>query len=393
MPINLFVIVFFVGGWIVNKIFMRAHLPGILGMVFFGICLKLVFPSAIPAGIWDIEPFLKSLALVVILLRAGLGIRRKTLQKVGKTAVLMSFIPCLVEAAGLTVAFRFLFGFQWMISALFAFVLSAVSPAVVVPSMLDLKNKGWGSKNDVPTMILASASADDVIAITFFSLFLGIVTGSGEGLGKAIIAIPFSILSGVAAGVLIGFFLSGYFRRKYHKIRATEKTLLLLMVGLFVVEIGNAFHIAAFLGVMTIGLILLERAEHIAHEIAQKLSKIWVVAEIVLFVLIGMAVDPKLALETGVKGVFVIMIGLVFRSLGVFFATAFDPGLSAKERVFCVLAFLPKATVQAALGSIPLAAGIKGGGVILSMAVLGILLTAPLGVFLINRYGPVLLDN
>ncbi len=393
MAVNLFVFIFFVGGWIFNRIFVRLHLPGILGMVVFGAVLKIVFPAVIPDGIGQIEPFLKSFAIVVILLRAGLGIRRKTLQKVGRTTLLMSWIPCALEASSLTIVFRMIFGFDWAVAALFACILSAVSLAVVVPAMLEWKKRGNEKQRDISTIILASTSLDNVIAITFFSLFLAMVTGSGGNFGQTMMAIPFSILAGIMAGVVVGFFLSGYFRRKYHKIRATEKTLLLLMVGLFVVEIGNALHIAAFLGVMTVGFILLERAEHVAHEIAQKLSKIWVVAEIVLFVLIGMALDPKLAIETGWKGMVVILIGLFFRSLGVFIATAFDRTLSINERVFCILAFIPKATVQAALGSIPLAAGVAGGGIILSIAILSIFLTAPLGVFLIHRYGPVLLDQ
>jgi len=391
MPINLFVILFFIGGWLFSKVFTRLRLPGIMGMVVFGILLKIILGDQIPGSARDIGPFLKSFALIVILLRAGLGIHRKTLQKVGRTALLMSFIPCLIEAAGLTVAFHLFFGFDWMVSALFAFVLSAVSPAVVVPSMLDLKERGHGEKNDVPTMILASASADDVIAITCFSLFLAMATGKGSNAAVSMAAIPFSIIAGVAVGVVVGIFLSGYFKRKYHKIRATEKTMLLLMAGLLVVEVGHFLHVAAFLAVMTVGFILLERAEHAAHEVALKLSKIWVAAEIVLFVMIGMAVDPVVAFQTGLKGILIIIFGLAFRSLGVMIAAAFDRSLSVRERLFCVIAFLPKATVQAALGSIPLAAGVEGGEVILSIAVLAILVTAPLGVFLIYRYGPILL--
>lgn len=391
MALNFFVILFFTGGWIFNKLFIRWHLPGILGMVIFGILLKIFLPNAIPNVIWDVEPFLKSLALIVILLRAGLGINRKALQKVGMTALLMSFIPCLIEAAGLIILLRLMFGFSWMICFVAAFIISAVSLAVVVPSMLDFKTRSRFKTNNVPTLILASSSVDNVVAITFFSVFLSFATGHGGMIAVAALKIPFSIMAGIAAGAAVGFLLSGYFIRKHHKIRATEKTLLLMMAGLFVVEAGHIFHIAAFLGVMTVGFILLERAEHAAHEIAQKLSKVWVVAEIVLFVLIGMAVDPVTALETGWRGLLVILGGLLFRSLGVILATAFDRKLSFQERVFCMIAFLPKATVQAALGSIPLAAGVEGGEVILSIAVLAILVTAPLGVFLIYRYGPILL--
>jgi solute carrier family 9B (sodium/hydrogen exchanger), member 1/2 len=393
MGINLFIVIFFIGGWAFNRIFTRCRLPGILGMVIFGIMLKFFMADLIPHAIWEMEPFLKSIALIVILLRAGLGISRRTLQKVGKTALLMSFVPCFVEAAGLTVAFHFFFDLGWAVSALFSFVLSAVSPAVVVPSMLEMKKRGHGAKNDVPTMILASTSADDVVAITCFSLFLAVTTGNGGNIAGTMLAMPLSIIVGIVAGLAVGSVLSRYFVKKHKKIRATEKTLLLLMIGLLVVEIGNALHIAAFLAVMTIGFVVLEKAEHVAHELAQKLSKVWIIAEIVLFVLIGMAVDPFLAVEHGAKGIAVIVIGLAFRSVGVLMATAFDRALRFKERVFCVIAFVPKATVQAALGSIPLAAGVAGGGIILSIAVLAILFTAPLGLLLIHKYGPGLLDG
>lgn len=392
MPLNVFIIVFFVGGWLCNRLFARIGLPGILGMVLFGIVLGTVASDSIPNLIISLDPFLKSLALIIILLRAGLGIHKQTLARIGRSASLMAVIPCLFEAGALTLAFHYLFGFAWPVAALSAFLLSAVSPAVVIPSMLDLRDKGHGKRNEVPTLVLAGASVDDVIAITFFSAFLAMAAEQSSNLSLSILSIPLSIAGGIVAGIVIGIPLAIFFRSRYRQIRATEKTLLLLMAALFVVEIGDLAHLAALLAVMVIGFIILEKAEHVAHELALKLAKVWVIAEIVLFVLIGMAVDLEVALDAGLKGLLIINIGLLFRSLGVLTALA-GSKLTLREKLFCVIAYLPKATVQAALGAVPLAAGIEAGPIILSIAVLSIVYTAPLGLLLIRGLGPKLLDT
>ncbi len=396
MPFNLFVVLFFVGGWTAGRIAARTGLPSILGMVVYGLGLRFFAYDAIPDLLHDLDPFLKSLALIVILLRAGLGIRKETLMKVGRAALPMAVIPCLAEALVLTFGYHHLFGFPMQVSALGAFMLSAVSPAVVVPSMLDLRERGLGKRNEVPTIVLAGASVDDVVAITFFSLFLMLATGEGassaaDTLGL-VLEIPLSIIGGIAGGIILGFALAAWFKRHHERIRATEKTLLLLMVAIVLVEIGHVLHLAALLGVMTVGFILLERAEPVAHELAEKLGKVWVIAEIVLFVLIGLAADMSTAIEAGAKGLFLIFLGLFARSIGVMLATAFDRRLRLKERIFCLLAYLPKATVQAALGAVPLAAGVSGGEVLLSVAVLSIVVTAPLGLILVRIFGPKLLS-
>ncbi|MFO7730115.1 MAG: cation:proton antiporter [Spirochaetia bacterium] len=393
MPFNLFIVLFFVGGWAAGRLFSKLGLPSILGMVLFGLTLRFFIPGFIPELIFELDPFLKSLALVVILLRAGLGIYKSTLIKVGRAAIPMAFLPCLLEAGVLTVVYHALFSLPWITSALGAFMLAAVSPAVVVPSMLDFKEQGLGRRNEVPTIILAGASVDDVTAITFFSFFLMLSTGDIglAGAGTTFLFIPLSVAGGVAGGLVAGLILAGWFRRHHERIRATEKTLLLLMIAVVLVEIGNALHLAALLTVMTLGFVLLERAENVAHELAAKLSKVWVIAEIVLFVLIGMAVDIPVALEAGPRGIVLILIGLSARSIGVWISTSFEKKLTWRERVFCMCAYLPKATVQAALGTVPLAAGVAGGEVLLSIAVLSILLTAPLGLILIRTLGPRLL--
>ncbi len=344
-----------------------------------------------PVSMRELEPFLKTFALVVILLRAGLGLRRKVLNQIGRTALALSIIPCLLEGSLLTILLHFCFHFTWPIAGLTAFMLSAVSPAVVVPAMLNLSEKGYGKKNEVPTLVLAGASADDVLAITLFSVFVGIATKPEFHWLTSLWQLPRSLILGILPGIAVGLLLAALFHKNHQRVRATEKTLILLMVALMLVQAGEMMHSAALLGIMTVGFILLEKAEPVAHELSAKLSKIWIFAEIMLFVLIGMKVDPKVALQAGPAAIALISAGLLARSLGVWISTFGSP-LTQKERIFCICAYLPKATVQAALGSVPLALGIPGGETILALAVLAVLFTAPLGLFAIRIGGPKLLD-
>ncbi len=414
MDFTLFIILFFLGGWLGSRLIAWVRLPGILGMVVFGIVLGTFARPAIPDTIWELAPFLTSVALIVILLRAGLGIHRQTLNRVGAPAILMGFVPALLEAAALTPMFMWLFAFPLTIALLAAFVLAAVSPAVVIPSMIALKERGFGRRADVPTLILAGASLDDVVAITLFTvllqrasrLFVGDaatdtqVQGLFDGLTAffhtdvgALVAIPVAIVGGLLVGALLGWVLSWWFGRPRSSLRPTDKTLVLLMLSLLVVEVAEWLPFAALLSVMTIGFILLERSEAVAHELANQLAKVWIGAEIILFVLIGMALEVEVAIAAGWNGLAVIGVGLIARSLGVLFALLLGRAqLTAGERLFCVLAYLPKATVQAALGSVPLAAGIPGGEIILAVAVLSILVTAPIGLVAIQTLGPRLLD-
>ncbi|MFO7735083.1 MAG: cation:proton antiporter [bacterium] len=390
MPIqlNMLFVIILGGGWLFSRFFSMIKLPAVLGMVVFGIiCSVTIKPYAHPA-IWEISPFLKSFALIVILLRAGLGIKKKTLAKVGKPALMMSFIPCIIEGAALTVIIRYIAGFDWYVAGTAGFMLSAVSPAVIVPSMLDLKNKGHSK---VPTIIIAGASVDDVLAITMFSVFLGLAGQNDINIFNAVLSVPLSIIGGIVSGVIVGGALSSFFRKKHQNIRATEKVMILLLAGSVLVQVGDTLHFAALLGIMTAGFILLEKNEPAAEELSLKLSKIWVVAEIILFVLIGFSLDINVAFEAGLIGVVIIFSGLLFRSAGVWLAT-FSSGLNYKERFFCIIAYLPKATVQAAIGSVPLSMGLAEGHTILAFAVIAIIITAPIGLFGIKYFSPKLLN-
>lgn len=378
MSLNGVILLILVGGYAAGKLFSALRLPSVLGMTLWGIGISLFFRDAYPPVLDELSSFLRSTALIIILLRAGLGIHKKTLQKVGKTALLMAFVPCLFEGLALTGLFYWLTPFDLLTSGLTGFLLAAVSPAVVVPSMLELKENGLGRQNDVPTIILAGASLDDIFSITIFLVFLNLLRGESVSAAHAVLSIPISAILGIIPGIVLGLVLARYFNAHYEKVRATEKTLLLLASSIFLLQVGDWLHTAALLGVMTVGFILLEKAERAAHELAYNLNKMWVFAEIILFVLVGMAVDVRVAMEAGPKGAALILLGLLARSTGVYLATAFST-LTYKERLFCMIAYTPKATVQAAMGAVALSFGLPYGKEVLAYAVLAILITAPLG--------------
>ncbi len=376
-------------GWLGGRLAKRAGLPSVLGMLLAGILLGSFLNRNLPSSLVAVEPFLKNFALLVILLRAGLGINRKILKQTGVTAILMAGVPCLIEGTALYFSFRYLFSFPVPIAGMTAFMLAAVSPAVIVPSMLNLKELGYGANKQVPTVILAGASLDDVFAITLFSIFSRMYTEGSGFAYRELIHIPWSIIAGIGIGLALGFLLLMLFRQ-IKQIRATEKVIVLLALSLVMVEMGDHIQIASLLGAMTVGYVLFERENAIAKEVASKLSKIWVFAEILLFVLIGLSLNPAFILKAGWKGLLVIIMGLGARSIGVVIATAFSK-LNRREKLFCVFAYLPKATVQAALGTIPLALGVPDGELILAIAVMAICVSAPLGLILINRCGTRLL--
>jgi solute carrier family 9B (sodium/hydrogen exchanger), member 1/2 len=396
VQLNIILVGVLVGGWAGARIMKVLRLPGVLGMLLFGVAAGPLLRGRAPEVFWEIAPLLRSTALIIILLRAGLGLRREALKKSGLTALLLSVLPCLFEGTVLTLLFSRFWGFDLYTAGAAGFLLSAVSPAVVVPSMLTLMESGYGREREVPTTILAAASADDVIAVSVFTIFLNLALeqqhpGTASSTAAAgLWSIPAALIGAIALGAAAGFILAASFRRHHTRIRATEKFMLILAAAVMFVEIGNYLHLAALLGIMTIGFVLVERAETVAHELAGKLDKAWVIAEILLFVLIGAAVDPTHTLSVGLKGAAAVAVGLAARALGVM-AALVPSKFSRKERLFCLIAYIPKATVQAALGSAALSAGLPGGEEILSLAVIAILLTAPLGLLGIRIFGPRLL--
>jgi len=372
-------------GLLANAIFTKMRLPGLLGMLILGVLIGPYVFNWLDPNILLISADSRKIALIIILLRAGLGISRDDLKKVGSTAIKLSCIPGIIE--GFTIALvsvKFL-NFSFIEGGMLGFIIAAVSPAVVVPQMLEYLENGVGINKGIPTLILAGSSIDDVFAITIFTTFLGLYSGSHVNIGIQLLNIPISIIIGIVLGFIIGIAMIRIFR-KYH-IRDTKKVLLILGSAIFLTVIEDALkskiEIASLLGVMTIGFIILERKPEIAKRLSQKFNKLWIFAEILLFILVGAQVNIQVALNAGLKGLIIIFVGLIGRSIGVIISTL-GTNLNLKEKIFCVIAYIPKATVQAAIGAIPLGLGVPSGDVILAVAVLSILVTAPLGAIGIN---------
>lgn len=367
-------------GLLANKIFTKLKLPGLLGMLIVGILLGPYAFDILHKEILIISGDLRKIALIVILLRAGLGVKKETLKKIGIPAIKLSFIPGIFEGFTLIFITMKIFNFSFEQAGILAFIISAVSPAVVVPSMLSLIDKGKGEKKAIPTLILAGASIDDVFAITIYSTFLGMYNAKNANILKQLLNIPISIALGISIGIIIGFIMTYIF--KHYHIRDTKKTLILLSTAIIFNSLEEPLEkivpIATLLGVMTIGFILLEKYPNVANRLSSKLNKVWVLAEIILFVLVGAEVNIFVAMDSGLIGILVITIGLIGRSIGVIISLI-GTNLNFKERLFCIISYTPKATVQAAIGAVPLTMGVKGGELILAIAVLSIIITAPLG--------------
>lgn len=391
MATGLAIIILF--GLLSNKLFSKFKVPGLLGMILVGVLIGPYGFDLLSEEILIASADFRKIALIVILLLAGLGIDKEDLKKVGRPAINLSFIPGLFEGFTiLYISIKF-FDFTWIQGGILGFILAAVSPAVIVPSMLRLMEKGIGKEKNVPTMILAGASIDDVFAITIFSVFLGLYSGGSVNIAAKIFSIPISIILGIMAGAIIGIVLIKVFKR-YH-IRDTNKMLYILgsaiLLTTFETMVKSKIEIAGLLGVMTIGLVICEKMPTVGKRLISKFNKLWIFAEVLLFVLVGAEVNVALALDAGSKGVLLIAIGLVARSIGVIISLI-GTELNKKEKLFCVFAYIPKATVQAAIGAIPLSMGVESGDLILSLAVLSIIITAPLGAIAIKASGHKLLE-
>jgi NhaP-type Na+/H+ or K+/H+ antiporter len=371
-----------------GRFFDRLKLPALLGMLLIGILLGPYGFDLISQDILNISSDLRMIALIVILIRAGLGIEKETLKKVGVPAIRLSFIPGLMEGAAVIIAAVYLLNFEFIEAGILAFIIAAVSPAVVVPQMLSLIEQGKGAAKGVPTLVLTGASVDDVVAITIFSAFLSIYGGQQINIYRQILNVPLAIFLGIILGTVIALFLI-YIFKKYH-IRDTKKALLILSFGILMNSLEHFLEgiipIATLLGIMVIGFVIQERYSVLGKRLSSKFNKIWVFAELMLFVLIGAEVNIQLAFESGLLGLIIIAVGLTARSVGVLISLM-GTELNLKERGFCVLAYTPKATVQAAIGAIPLAAGVASGELILALAVLSIVVTAPLGAAAIKTAG------
>ena len=367
-------------GWICRKM----KLPALLGMLITGIILGPYGLNLLDDSILGISAELRKIALIIILTRAGLGLDLSGLKKIGRPAVLMCFVPASFELIGMILLAPKLMGLTVLEAAIMGAVLAAVSPAVVVPRMVKLMDEGYGVNEGIPQLILAGASVDDVYVIVLFSTFVGMMQGEDASILK-FVNIPISIFLGIAIGLLIGVLLA-YFFKKMH-IRDTSKVLIILSISFLLVvmedKLSTPITFSALIAIMFIGIGLQKKRETVAKRLSVKYGKLWVAAEVFLFVLVGATVNIGYLGKVGVKALIVIIGALVFRMFGVF-VCLLGTSLKRKERLFTMLAYTPKATVQAAIGGIPLALGFTCGDLVLTVAVLAIVLTAPLGAFAID---------
>lgn len=367
-------------GFIVNSIFNKIKLPGLLGMVILGVIIGPYGLNLLSNSILTISSDIRKIALIIILLRAGLGINKRELKEVGITAIKFSCIPGIIEGLFIAIICTKLLGFTFIEGGILGFIIAAVSPAVIVPSMLELIENKLGTNKGIPTIILAGASIDDVFAITIFTSFLSMYGGNKVNLGLKVLEIPLSILLGILLGIIVSIILLQVF--KIFKIRDTKKVLLVLASAILLNSLEGVLkdkiEIATLLGVMTIGFVITEKNNPIGKALSDKFNKMWIFAEIFLFVLVGAQVNISVAMDAGLLGILIILFGLLGRSIGVFICTI-GTNLNLKERLFCVIAYIPKATVQAAIGAVPLSAGVASGDIMLAIAFLSILITAPLG--------------
>lgn len=387
-------------GLLADWAFRKLGMPGLVGMLLLGVLVGPYVLDVMAPEMLESSADLRLIALIVILLRAGFELSRDTLNRVGRMALLLSCIPAVLEGLAVTALGPVLLGLTYLQSAILGAVLSAVSPAVVVPLMIRLMKRRMGADKGIPTLILAASSIDDVFVIVIYSVLIGFYTGQNVNLVWKLAGIPVSIVTGILVGLAVGLLfvrLFGHFNP-----RATKRVLLVLGVSILLVRVEpvleNTVPFAALLAVMAIGFMILEKQEHMAHEISAKLGKIWVFAEIILFTMVGAQVNVHVVWQAGLAGAVLIFLALIARSIGTYLCVL-GSDLNLKERMFVVISYLPKATVQAAIGGAPLAAmhaagmDTGPGETILAVAVLSIVLTAPLGAWAISVTGDRLLQK
>ena len=375
----------FLAGLALASMCQKLKLPRIIGMLAAGILLGPYVLDLFDVSVLGISAELRQMALVIILVKAGLSLNIEDLKKVGRPAILMSFLPALFEILAFVLLAPFVLHISRIEAAIMGAVLGAVSPAVVVPRMVQLMEEGYGTNKSIPQMILAGASLDDVFVIVLFSSFVGMAQGNGAQIME-FVNIPISIVLGILLGAAAGYALAWFFEWNYirqSQIRNSIKVIIVLSVSFLLLAAESWLEgiaaVSGLLAIMSMAMTLAMRSNPtVTDRLQKKFGTLWLAAEVILFVLVGAAVDIRYTLQAGVEAVLMIMIGLIFRCVGVWLCML-GTALNRKERLYCVIAYLPKATVQAAIGSVPLALGLPCGNIVLSVAVLSILITAPLG--------------
>lgn len=389
----------FLVGLAMGAICQKLKMPRIIGMLVTGIVLGPYVLDFLDPSILSISSELRKLALIIILLKAGLSLDLKDLKKAGRPAILMSFVPATCEIAGYILFAPLLLGINRVEAAVMGAVLGAVSPAVVIPRMVMLMEEKYGTKKAIPQMIMAGASCDDIFVIVLFTTFLSMAQGGSADIID-FVNIPVSIVLGILLGAVTGYGLYLFFETSYahkHCVRNSTKVIIVLGFSMLLVSVEGWLEgkvsVSGLLAVVSMACVIkIKSTAFVSKRLSEKFGKLWIAAEVVLFVLVGAAVDIRYTLSAGIAAVFMIFIALIFRTAGVLICTI-KTKLNMKERIFCVIAYLPKATVQAAIGSVPLAAGLACGKIILSVAVLAIIITAPLGALGIDNTYKKLLEK
>lgn len=375
----------FLVGFAFAALCQKIKLPRIIGMLITGILLGPFVLNMLDGSILGISSDLRQMALVIILIKAGLSLNINDLKKVGRPAVLLSFLPAVFEIVAYFLIAPLLLPVNWVEALVMGAVLAAVSPAVVVPRMVSLMEEKYGTEKQIPQMILAGASLDDVFVIVLFTAFLSMAQGNGVRLAD-FLDIPVSIVSGILLGAVVGAFLVWFFETNYshrNSVRNSMKVIIVLGTSFILLAVEDWLEgqmaVSGLLAVMSMAIVIAARSiPLVTSRLQEKYGKLWIAAEVILFVLVGAAVDIRYTLGAGLAAVAMILIGLVFRSVGVW-VCMLGTSLTAKEKFYCMISYLPKATVQAAIGSVPLSLGLSCGNIVLSVAVVSILISAPLG--------------
>ncbi len=373
----------FLCGMFLGEIFRRLGLPRLLGMLITGMVTGPHLLNILDPNLLSISADLRQMALIIILTRAGLSLNLDDLKKAGRPALLMCFVPACFEIAGIMVLAPRLLHISLIEAAVMGTVLAAVSPAVIVPKMLSLMKESYGISKSIPQMIIAGASVDDIFVIVIFTAAVGLAQGDTVS-PVSMIHIPVSIIAGIIGGIGSGLLLQVFFRKS--NTGTTTKVTILLSISFLLIALEHAipFPFSGLLAIMSAGMTIRHQIPDTASQLSSEYSKLWIAAEILLFSLVGATVDLSYALSAGIPIILVILGALVFRVAGVY-VCMIKTSLSTKERLFCMIAYTPKATVQAAIGSVPLSLGLACGSVVLTAAVLAILITAPLGATLVDR--------
>ena len=383
----------FLLGLLLGAVFNKLKLPSLIGMILTGIILGPYVFNALDDSILGISADLRRLALVIILTRAGLSLDIGDLKRAGRPAVLMCFVPACFEILGVILIAPKLFGMTILEAAILGSVLAAVSPAVIVPRMIKLIEEGYGNSKSIPQMILAGASVDDVFVIVLFTAFTSLATG-GDVSAMQFVEIPISIVLGILVGSAAGIILVKFFKKLH--MRDSVKILIILSISFLLLEAETRLEgivpMSGLLAIMSMGIIIRQTYSELAVRISQKYNKLWVAAEVLLFVLVGAIVDLKYVTQAGIIALLIVVGAMVFRMVGVF-CCMLGTKLNRKEKLFCMLAYTPKATVQAAIGGLPLAMGLACGQKVLTGAVIAILVTAPFGAICVDRSYKKLLQN